>query len=507
MQSYHSFFCAHFQDNSSAAVAQRQQISAQALSVVISISTASSAPVTPSALAQSALMVSSIVAGGMVVEIIVHVGVILLHVILCVILTFFSGSSSTDSASSTTAAAFASQVATLAIQNTQAPLPALLMSSVLDIISSTVSSASSVAPVGVNGSIAPVSTLIVPMSVAQASSIASSATSTTALLSKGALVGALPGEAPVVIQTPKITISAQLQSTADISKSNYSLSNSPAGANLPTTMLSEAFATNSSAIPSVLATSLVQFKDNIYSFASDPGESTTAAVVSFSLSSSGTSVDIQNLLHPLFITIPLDLLSMPDGFSPACRFWDASSKNWSSAGCAVLGISRNSILCACTHLTAFNLKRVFVPEVNVLTAQDFINLFNLNNIIAHPIPLIAISSLVLLWMLIAYIYRRSSSWRCCNDDLDLDSPQKAPSDWLCLCRSMNREKFTFNPSTVAPEEFFKARLRDHGIDRNLAKRGQKWYHDINIREVARAYLPSNLLGNHNYMNICAWFFS
>ncbi len=31
---------------------------------------------------------------------------------------------------------------------------------------------------------------------------------------------------------------------------------------------------------------------------------------------------------------------------------------------------------ACNHLTAFNIMEVLVPPVNVLTAQDFLNLFN-----------------------------------------------------------------------------------------------------------------------------------
>ncbi len=228
---------------------------------------------------------------------------------------FCSGASVASSASTTRAAEFAANIVALAVQNTDAPLPPSLMSSVLNIISSSVGTSGSTEPNG-NG------TSTSTMSTAQAASIAASAASTTALLSTGALVGALPGEAPVVIATPRITISAQLQDATDIANVNYSIASSTTNIILPTTMLSDSII-NASQAPSVISTSLVQYNDNIYAFASNPLTSTSAPIVSFKVSAQGgADLVISNLSQPIIIAIPLSLASLPPGFIPGCRFWD-----------------------------------------------------------------------------------------------------------------------------------------------------------------------------------------
>jgi hypothetical protein len=226
-----------------------------------------------------------------------------------------SGPGVASSASTARAAEFAASIVALAIQNTDAPMPPLLMSSVLSIISSSVGTSGSTEPDG-NG------TSTSTMSAAQAASIAASAASTTALLSAGALVGALPGEAPVIITTPRITISAQLQEAAEIANVNYSIASSTTNIVLPATMISDSII-NASQVPSIITTSLVQYKDNIYSFASNPSVSTSAPIVSFKLTAQGgADLVINNLSRPILIAIPLYLSSMPSGFAPGCRFWD-----------------------------------------------------------------------------------------------------------------------------------------------------------------------------------------
>lgn len=86
-------------------------------------------------------------------------------------------------------------------------------------------------------------------------------------------------------------------------------------------------------------------------------------VVSLALSSpDGSEVSINDLQLPLQMVIPLAASRYEDveamlltGSHPECRHWNKTAKQWSTAGCRILGLddSGTLLLCACTHLTPF----------------------------------------------------------------------------------------------------------------------------------------------------------
>jgi hypothetical protein len=157
------------------------------------------------------------------------------------------------------------------------------------------------------------------------------------------------------------------------------------------------------------ADSLVFYQNNIYAAADVDGvPSTTAPVLALTYftvlpsGKSGSELTVEELTTPILIT----LAHQP--IAPQCRFWNNSGNQWSVHGCYVHVNTTNSTTCACNHLTAFNvgqmkLKDLFVPPARQLRASDFINFFNPANLLAHPVPVIAVSALLLLWLLLTLI--------------------------------------------------------------------------------------------------------
>ena len=153
------------------------------------------------------------------------------------------------------------------------------------------------------------------------------------------------------------------------------------------------------------------YQNNIYAAADVDGvPSTTAPVLSLTYftvlpsGKSGSELTVEQLATPLLITLAHQPIAPT--LQPQCRFWNNSGNQWSENGCYVHVNTTNSTTCACNHLTAFNIgqmrvKDLFVPPARQLRVSDFINFFNPANLLAHPVPLIAVSSLLMLWLLLS----------------------------------------------------------------------------------------------------------
>jgi hypothetical protein len=234
-----------------------------------------------------------------------------------------------------------------------------LLSTVLGIIGTSVGASASSASSSSTSS----STDGSKQTAAQAASIASAASSTTTMLSKGALIGVLADEPPVVIATDSITISAQRQSASQLG--NYSVDAAAPGApapqvGLPSGLMSMVFASNLSASPASIDSSFVSYDFNIYAFAEN-GTGPTSPTLTFSLSSGGASVEVVNLSKPILITIPFNAGARNN--RRTCRYWNANTSRYATDGCVVFSFDHNSTTCACTHLTSFSIEAAFVPYV------------------------------------------------------------------------------------------------------------------------------------------------
>lgn len=150
-------------------------------------------------------------------------------------------------------------------------------------------------------------------------------------MSRGVLIGALPDQAPAVIETPTITLNAARKSSSTLSsrpRTDIQSPNSVSGVTLPATMLAEAL--KGAALPDAVDTSLIVFTNNLYAYANNSGE-TDSPLVAFNVyearmntggnANLNTEIAVKDLANPILITIPHGPLS--DNQTELCRFWDS----------------------------------------------------------------------------------------------------------------------------------------------------------------------------------------
>ncbi len=234
--------------------------------------------------------------------------------------------------------------------------PPVVSQTLLNIVSSVFESSkiASVNTGNTNSSAPPVN------AVAAGKSVAASITNTAAIITTGMLIGAVPDMPPTRVESPLASISAQRTSTAALtSSSNMSVlpTSSPVNVNLPSSLTRDTFKNGT---PAALDFNCVTYSSNIYSFADSTAKSSTSApIVSFSVANGGVPVKVAGLSKPIMLTIPHQ--RMPPGYAPKCRYWSESKSTWSSDGCKVHFATENFTICACTHLTAFNVETEFIP--------------------------------------------------------------------------------------------------------------------------------------------------
>ena len=123
-------------------------------------------------------------------------------------------------------------------------------------------------------------------------------------------------------------------------------------------------------VAAVLHTSRV----NLHGGLGDGGNATSSAgpTVSFKISQGGAELSVKDAPSPINISLAYQspaagagqapCVGVPDPFSAAaracgttvqCKFWNETSRSWSTDGCATIMGADGSVGCSCTHLTEF----------------------------------------------------------------------------------------------------------------------------------------------------------
>ena len=88
---------------------------------------------------------------------------------------------------------------------------------------------------------------------------------------------------------------------------------------------------------------------------------------------------------------------------PFCGFWDTDNSTWIDHGCYVYSYNSSNVICACTHLTSFQLSaKDFVPKANLLTVHTFREV-TIENLLKYPTTWIVIVSLFIIFVSICII--------------------------------------------------------------------------------------------------------
>ena len=322
---------------------------------------------------------------------------------------------------------FTLDAAAAAAANASAPFPPAMSTALLAIASSMLAYAANPP-----GSLSEFS-----LSLEQQRSIAAMVSQTNALIARSLLIGAVPGQAPSVLETPSTAISAFRQTSAALSgladsclscatvvaSTSFGFASSNSGSftaaslDLPATALREAAIATGDASPAVVDTIFAVNRQNIFGFADRQADAiavTDAPVVSFSIVAAGTgrAVAVRGLGPASRIAIRIPHGSRPGSEVSRCRFWNETALAWSTDGCAQSTDSANATVCVCSHLTAFNVAKVLVPPIRAISAQDIADFFSWQNIREHPLPVICMGALVVAWLATSALVLLCTPQRC-----------------------------------------------------------------------------------------------
>ena len=127
-----------------------------------------------------------------------------------------------------------------------------------------------------------------------------------------------------------------------------------------------------------------------------------------------------DLCNPYLIKIDMNATILNDNmddmsqnnnniFYPNCTFWNSSLNAFDNNNCYVYNYTNDTVICACNHLTTFNVKiNDIIPQVNKLDEWHFRNL-TFDNLTAHPTVTITILGFGLLSFILCLINPRSKN--------------------------------------------------------------------------------------------------
>ena len=94
---------------------------------------------------------------------------------------------------------------------------------------------------------------------------------------------------------------------------------------------------------------------------------------------------------------------------PSCDFWNTNESLWDTEGCFVYGITNDSVICGCTHLTTFSLSATkMTPEMNVITDIEPKEL-TISNLLRYPVVWASSIFFLIVFLIICAINPRGSA--------------------------------------------------------------------------------------------------
>jgi hypothetical protein len=200
----------------------------------------------------------------------------------------------------------------------------------------------------------------------------------------------IPGEQPIAISQPEISLSVQkvipfVLNDLFVNMQSFDTARSSAKVNLPENLVPQL--SNSLLNADSVSIQAVNYGTNMYAW-SDSSQNISSSIVSFSLKTGDNQeIPVYNLSKAINITVPgsfnasaLNLGCVNSAsYVPSCRYWDVVSESWKGDGCVVATVTNDYIICSCNHLTSFaGFVEYITPDMNILTPEDLLNTVMLN---------------------------------------------------------------------------------------------------------------------------------
>jgi hypothetical protein len=246
----------------------------------------------------------------------------------------------------------------------------------------------------------------------------------------------LPGEAPVVLETPNFVLQTQNDFADNFPNLKVALPSLEwlpyPGFILPASILSHLYVGEKAVpfIPQTIDYALVVTNQDLLELIGEPADGSVSPLVTLTLfsrepaafdaaeqtrSSNTSSVVLQVTDLPTDSPVIVFLPTDEDDISPesaGCRFWEEDTSTWSTAGCQL--VSRDGSFhgrpgdflpaCSCTHLTTFNLFSVTL-DVQLLERQDWANL-SFERILQSPFTFVVVNIVFGCYLLMLPFVRR-----------------------------------------------------------------------------------------------------
>jgi hypothetical protein len=210
------------------------------------------------------------------------------------------------------------------------------------------------------------------------------------------LVGQLPSPLTSSIETDSLQLYSQFITPSSLSSNQISSSTN--------TTVSFGSATPSDSTTNLMVTMLQS--DDIFSrnITTNSGGSKVISITLHDSSGHALDVTASDESNPMVLVIPVIFPDLPSNWTvtPVCRYFDETTQTWESSGVTVDNSTNSSgqIRCNALHFTSFAVQfDTSPPKVNLLTAEDFLNL-SWENLMKHPVPFFSVTTVCGLFFLL-----------------------------------------------------------------------------------------------------------
>eukprot|EP00466_Bigelowiella_natans_P018983 jgi/Bigna1/79709/fgenesh1_pg.64_\ len=190
---------------------------------------------------------------------------------------------------------------------------------------------------------------------------------TTLKLSEQMLQDSLPGEEPVEVSLPRLSLVAAKTTIAD-AKGTQLRSTAGVSITLPDLTTTTSSSSSSSSTEDTIINTL-EFKPGYA--APYPGNTANiSGVLSLDIKKNGRILNVKDVAYfPMYFPQKLTDLSVDPNAVPICQFWNTTLGNWSSSGLRpATDSSLGNVGCETTHLTSFSFRIGF--EFNTFGEKD-----------------------------------------------------------------------------------------------------------------------------------------
>jgi hypothetical protein len=257
-----------------------------------------------------------------------------------------------------------------------------------------------------NGTIATADVWNITALATENAAVARSFLSSLSLISRGEVKSHVAGETAVVHNTNRVYVASSRRSNTSLSNADIGFANTTEpGFKLPGNLSSSLYDYTTVDI------SFFTMQQHVFSFAdigvTSGGQSRLVGLTLYGTRDSSNDENGQSSVievdglpddSRILVYVPHDNTT----YTQVCRFWNETSRNYSTDGCYLYSSNATGAICSCSHLTVFNVN--LIPTITDPT-EALLN-FNWDNLSAHPAGIITVGCIWFVYFCLWWVALR-----------------------------------------------------------------------------------------------------